>query len=98
MALSRSEAFIESNPRFALTRASRPTIQRGQMTIVYEALEPFPSIHSLDDIVDYCRKHKYESTFKSETNIPRSILYHLNRLILGTNRVPAHTVKIVSLP
>jgi len=94
--LSQSRTFIASNPRFALTRASRPRIQRGQMTIVYQCLEPYPSVHSLEDLVRSCHDRNYASTFKSETDIRKSLLYHLNRLIKGTDRVPANSVRLVS--
>ena len=51
MTISQSQSYIASNPRFALTRQSRPKIQEGQQTIVYMCLEPFGSEHSLEDLV-----------------------------------------------
>ena len=81
MAFSPSKTYVASNPRFALTRASRPKIQRGQMTLAYAALEPFGSTHSLADLVRDCLARDYKATFKNpSTDIRASILSHLNRL------------------
>ena len=49
------------------------------MTIVYMRLEPSGSIHSLEDQVRDCARREYQSTFKHpNTEIRKSILYHLN--------------------
>jgi hypothetical protein len=51
------------------------------MTIVYMCLEPFGSVHSLEDLVRDCTGRGYKSTFRDASNdIRKSILYHLNRL------------------
>jgi hypothetical protein len=81
MTISQSESYIASNPRFALTRQSRPKIQEGQQTIVYMCLEPFGSVHSLEELVRDCTGRNYKATFKDPTtDIRKSILYHLNLL------------------
>jgi repressor of nif and glnA expression len=81
MPISKSKAYIASNPRFALTRPARPQIQEGQMTIVYMCLEPSGSVHSLEELVRDCTRRGYKSTFKSaDEDIRKSILYHLNLL------------------
>ncbi len=81
MTVSQSHLYIASNPRFALTRPSRPRIQAGQQTIVYMCLEPFGSERSLDDLVRDCTGRNYKATFKDpNTDIRKSILYHLNLL------------------
>jgi hypothetical protein len=81
MAISKSQSYIKSNPRFELTRQSRPKIQEGQMTIIYMCLEPCGSVHSLEDLVRDCSGRGYKSTFKDVNNdIRKSILYHLKLL------------------
>jgi hypothetical protein len=81
MTISQSQSYIASNPRFALTRQSRPKIQEGQQTIVYVCLEPFGSEHSLENLVRDCISRNYKATYKDpETDIRKSILYHLNLL------------------
>jgi len=81
MKISKSKVYIASNPRFALTRESRSRISEGQMTIVYMCLEPFGSVHSLEELVRDCTRRNYESTFTDpNTDIPHSILYQLNLL------------------
>ncbi|MGA2697920.1 MAG: hypothetical protein ABSE92_17810 [Terriglobales bacterium] len=81
MAISQSQVYIASNPRFALTRQSRSQIQEGQQTIVYMCLEPFGSVHSSEELVRACTGRNYKATFKDpNTDILKSILYHLNLL------------------
>jgi hypothetical protein len=81
MTISQSQLYIASDPRFALTRQSRPKIQEGQQTIVYMCLEPFGSVHSLEELVRDCIRRNYKATFKDQnTDIRKSILYHLNLL------------------
>jgi hypothetical protein len=81
MKISKSQAYINSNPRFALTRPSRSKIKKGQMTIVYTCLEPSGSVHSLEDLVTKCTRRDYASTYKNpNTDIRQSILYQLNLL------------------
>lgn len=81
MIIPQSQAYIASNPRFSLTRQSRPRIQEGQQTIVYMCLEPFGSVHSLEDLVRDCIRRNYKATFKDSNNdIHKSILYHLDLL------------------
>ena len=81
MTISKSRSYIESNPRFTLTRQSRPKIQEGQMTIVYMCLEPFGTIQSLEELVRSCSRRGYKSTFKrADEDIHKSILHHINLL------------------
>ena len=82
MSFSQSRSSIASNPRFGLVRLSRPKLQSGQMTIIYERLEAsHPNGLTLEELVHECRKQRYELTFRNpNTDIRKSILYHLNRL------------------
>jgi hypothetical protein len=87
MTISKSLAYISSNPRFALTSAAIPKLQRGQMTLVYESLRPFPSECSLEKLASRCTGKEYESTYRkpiADADAPlflrRSILYHLKRM------------------
>lgn len=51
------------------------------MTIVDMCLEPSGSIHSLEDLVRDCARRRYKPTFKDpNTDIRKSMLYHLNLL------------------
>ena len=75
MKIPQSRSYIRSNPRFALTRDSRPNLHEGQMTILYDALEQRPREHSLEDLVSLCSMRGYESTFTNpRTDIRKSIL------------------------
>ena len=79
MAISQSRSYIESKPKFALTRPTRPKTQEGQMTIIYTRLEPSASIHSLEELVRECARREYKATFKDPNiDIRKSILYHSN--------------------
>jgi hypothetical protein len=94
--LSQSPTFIESNPRFAVTSAARPNLHQGQMEILYAALEPYPSEYSLEEIVSRCANQHYAQTFKNKkTEIRKSILYQLDRLMNGTKMVPANSVRFI---
>ena len=77
-----TDSYIRNNHRFALKTAGRPTLQRGQMTIVFDCLEDsYPSGLTLEQMVLACKQRKYEETFSNPaTDIRKSILYHLNRL------------------
>lgn len=68
--------------KYTLTRASRPNISEGQAEILYKCLEPFGSVHSLEELMVEAKSRKYLSTFKRE-DLPlrESLLYHLNRFI-----------------
>jgi hypothetical protein len=78
----RSQAYIKSNPRFALTTLARPKLQRGQMTIVLESLEASKlNGLRLEEIVAECQLRNYELTFRNPANdIRKSIIYHLDRI------------------
>jgi hypothetical protein len=80
MTISQARSYIKSNPRFTLTRQSRPKIQEGQQTIVYMCLEPCGSVHSLEDLVRDCNRRGYKA---ADEDIRKSILYHLNLLDVG---------------
>lgn len=96
MKISQSRSYIRSNPRFALTRDSRPNLHEGQMTILYDALEQRPREHSLEDLVSLCSMRGYESTFTNpRTDIRKSILYQLNRLLNGSAIVPPNSIRTV---
>jgi len=81
MIISQSRSYLESNPKFALTRPPRPEIQEGQLTIVSMCLEPSGSNHSGEDLVPDCARRRYKATFKDpNADIRKSRLYHLNLL------------------
>jgi hypothetical protein len=52
------------------------------MTLVLECLEAsYPTGLTLEELVNACRKQGYDLTFRNpNTDIRKSILYHLNRL------------------
>ena len=81
MRFSQSRSSIASNPRFALIRSSRPKLQRGQMTVIFECLELISQRPPLEELVQACQKQRYYLTFRNpNTDICKSILYPLNRL------------------
>ena len=81
MYLSQSQAYIASNPRFAVTQQSRPKIQEVGWPSSTCALDTFGSVDFLEHLVRECISPNYESTFKTlNTEICKSILYHLNLL------------------
>jgi repressor of nif and glnA expression len=52
-----------------------------QRTIILQCLaEAYPAGMSLDNLASECEKRDYRRTFKTETDVLRSILYHLNRM------------------
>ncbi len=86
MSISQSESYIATNPQFELTHpGSRPKLQKGQMTVVYECLERFGPRLALADLVRHCREQGHQTN----VDITKSVLYHLNLLLEGTiNRIP----------
>ena len=87
MGISRSRTYIAENPRFALTNASTRGLQRGQMTMVYKALAPYPAVRSLEELADRCQSQNYRDSFKRPISLSEeplflrmSILYHLKRM------------------
>ena len=81
MTLPKTKSYITSNPRFRLRTAAWPKLQEGQMEIVYKCLQPYGSVHSLEDLVRDCISRNYRATLKNpNTDIPQSVLYHLNLL------------------
>jgi hypothetical protein len=101
MRIPRTLEYIKTNPRFALTRASRPRLQQGQMTIVYESLEPYPTEYSLEELAARCIERGYRATIRRPNNaanltfIRKSILYHLDRLLNGTTYTERDLIRIV---
>lgn len=80
---SSSRHFIDSKPRFRLTRPALPSdLRGGQMTIVFESLlAVYPACLALDELVKSCEKREYRARFRNpKTNIHKSMLYHLNRI------------------
>jgi len=80
---SSSQRFIDSKPRFKLTRpAVPPDLRGGQMTIVFECLlAVYPACLTLDELVKSCEKRGYRARFRNpKTDIHKSMLYHLNRI------------------
>lgn len=76
-----TQAFIDSNPRLRLNDPARPSLSRGQRTIIFECFEAaYPGVLTLSELVDACEKRRYRETLKGERSIERSILYHLNRI------------------
>jgi len=87
MTISRSRAYIDGNPRFTLTGDSVPRLQKGQMTMVYKALAPYPDVRSLEELSKRCSAQKYEESYKRAIApgnawlfLRMSILYHLRRM------------------
>ena len=87
MTISRSPSYIASNPRFSLTRDSISGLKKGQMTMVCNALAPFPRARSLEELAERCSAQGYEQTFKNTIRpserghfLRMSILYHLKRM------------------
>jgi len=74
-----------STPRFALKRASKPqTLKKGQETMVYLALAPYPTERSLEELAERCFEQNYSSTLRHQpaprSEVWASILYHLKRM------------------
>ena len=69
-------------PRFALTRESVPDLHAGQETMVYHALSPYPTVRSLEDLVQRCYANGYEMQQPSPppSEVYSSILFHLREL------------------
>jgi hypothetical protein len=72
--------------RYTLTSAAKPHIADGgkdivQAEILYKCLEPYGSIHALEQLIAAAKSRKYESTFKYQNSatVRGSLLYHLNR-------------------
>ena len=76
---------MEKNPQFELTEpGSRPKLQKGQMTIIYECFERNGRL-ALTDLVSCCDRPAYRKTFRNRnTDITKSVLYHLKRMREGT--------------
>jgi hypothetical protein len=73
---------LYSRVKYSILAYSHPNIPEGQAEIVYKCLEPYGSIHSLEDLVIEAKSRKCASTFKQpDTSIPESLLYHLRRFI-----------------
>jgi hypothetical protein len=85
MAISRSRSYIAKKPRFALAiPGSRPALQAGEMTMVYECLEQHGSL-SLDELVKLCLAKGYSSLFTNPQTDPTiSVLFQLRLLETGT--------------
>jgi hypothetical protein len=97
MRISQSREYIASNPRFALAKRLTPEeLHRGQMTILYESLEPVGREYSLEELVRRCTERDYDSTYRDPNNdIRKSILYHLNLLRQGDKRVPPKSIQVL---
>lgn len=87
MTISRSRGYIATNPRFALTRESTPSLQRGQEAMVYHAFARNPKSCSLEQLAESLAAKKYEQTYKRAVPaneqwlfLRMSILYHLKRM------------------
>jgi hypothetical protein len=85
MVISRSRSYVAKNPRFVLTNpGSRPKLQSGEMTVVYECLEQYGPL-SLSELVKRCLAKGYSSLFTNpQTDPTASVLYHLKLLEEGT--------------
>ena len=79
--ISRSKKFIASNPSFrVLTAARPPKLQHGQRTIIFDCLSAvYPNCISLTEMVKVCcHNPRRPYPTKTEKNMSRSILHHLN--------------------
>jgi hypothetical protein len=64
MAILKSESYIATNPRFELTEpGSRPKLQKGETTIVYECFETLGPSLSLRELVRHCGEPEYRERF-----------------------------------
>src|SRR5271156_3191761 len=90
MAILKSESYIATNPRFELTEpGSRPKLQKGETTIVYECFETSDRVCPSES---WCGTATSLSIGKDlqtqERTSTKSVLYHLDLLAEGTiNRV-----------
>jgi hypothetical protein len=87
MTILKSQSYIATKTRFALTSAAVPKLQRGQMTKVYDSLVPFPTERGLEELAERCTALEYEGTYKKPIPskaapifLRKSILYHLKRM------------------
>lgn len=70
-------------PRFALKTAAIPRLRKGEESIVYQALTPYPRVWSLEEVVERCcfNGHKQEMKHSpAESDVWASVLWHLKRL------------------
>ena len=72
--------------KYTLVSAAKPHISDSgkdvvQADILYRCLEPYGSIHTLQQLIGAAKSRNYESTFKRDNSatIRESLLYHLNR-------------------
>lgn len=72
--------------KYTLVSAAKPHISDSgkdvvQADILYRWLEPYGSIHTLQQLIGAAKSRNYEFTFKRENSatIRESLLYHLNR-------------------
>ena len=70
-------------PRFALTSAATPNLRRGEESIVYQALTPYPQVRSLEELVERCCALGLKQLMKhppAQSDVWASVLWHLKRL------------------
>jgi hypothetical protein len=96
MRIPQSLLYIRKNPRFSLL-LRQPRLNKGQMTIVFESLKETPEQSSLEQLVERCKMRDYESTFDDrKTDIRKSILYQLNRMIVGTRHADKNIIGVLT--
>ena len=96
MHVPQSDSYIRKNPKFSLA-IHNPRLNKGQMAIVYQALKEAPEASTLEQLVERCKRRDYESTFTDpETDIRKSILYQLNRMVIGTKHADKNIVRVLT--
>ena len=69
---------------YTLKRETRPPqLAAGQAEVIYKCLEPYGSVHSLEELLVRAKKRGLSAHFKntSATTIPGSLHHHLKRFI-----------------
>jgi hypothetical protein len=96
MRIPQSRLYISKNPRFSLL-LQKPRLNKGEMTVVYESLKETPGGSTLEQLVERCRRRGYEALFTNpKTDIRKSILYQLNRMVVGTRHADKNIVRVLT--
>jgi hypothetical protein len=96
MRIPQSQRYISKNPEFKLV-LKEPRLNKGQMTIVYESLKETPEESTLEQLVERCTRRGYQSLFTNpKTDIRKSILYQLNRMVVGTRHADKNIIRCLT--
>jgi hypothetical protein len=67
---------------YSLTSAAYPRrLPQGEAEIVYKCLEPYETIHTMEELIVEAKARKLDALFKrpDATTIPECLKYHLKR-------------------